>query len=77
MPVAHGQQSTTPRPASIHILDDDPLFHIFHLYRQFLLGEYDDGAAILMMDLFHSSVLARMQVVPSRNPSPFVGKPSY
>jgi hypothetical protein len=29
----------SPRPASIHILDDDSLLHVFYLYRPFLLGE--------------------------------------
>ena len=28
-----------PRTASIHILDNDSLLHVFHLYRPFLLGE--------------------------------------
>ena len=31
-----------PRTASIHILDDDSLLHVFYLYRPFLLGE-DEG----------------------------------
>ena len=36
-----------PRTASIHILDDDSLLHIFYLYRPFLLGEDEDGNARL------------------------------
>ena len=32
-----------PRTASIHILDDDSLIHIFYLYRPFLLGEDEDN----------------------------------
>ena len=32
----------SPRTASIHILDDDCLLHVFQLYRPFLLGEDDD-----------------------------------
>ena len=32
----------SPRTASIHILDDDSLLHVFCLYRPFLLGE-DEG----------------------------------
>ena len=31
-----------PRTASIHILDDDSLLHVFHLYRPFLFGEDED-----------------------------------
>jgi hypothetical protein len=31
----------SPRTASIHILDDDCLLHVFQLYRPFLLGEDD------------------------------------
>ncbi|KAF8462871.1 hypothetical protein DFH94DRAFT_699704 [Russula ochroleuca] len=34
--------SQSPRTASIHILDDDSLLHVFYLYRPFLLGE-DEG----------------------------------
>ena len=33
------------RTASIHILDDDSLIHVFCLYRPFLLGEDDDDDA--------------------------------
>ena len=37
-----------PRTASIHILDDDSLLHVFYLYRPFLLGEdQDDNARLL------------------------------
>ena len=32
-----------PPTPSIHILDDDSLLHIFHLYRPFLLGEDEDN----------------------------------
>ena len=32
----------SPLTASIHILDDDSLLHVFYLYRPFLLGEDDD-----------------------------------
>ena len=32
----------SPRTASIHILDDDSLLHVFYLYRPFLLGEDED-----------------------------------
>jgi hypothetical protein len=32
----------SPRIASIHILDDDSLLHVFHLYQPFLLGDQDD-----------------------------------
>ena len=35
-----GNSSRTP---SIHILDDDSLLHIFHLYRPFILGEDEDN----------------------------------
>ena len=31
-----------PRTASIYILDDDSLLHVFYLYRPFLLGEDED-----------------------------------
>jgi hypothetical protein len=34
-----------PRIASIHILDDDSLLHVFYLYRPFLLGEDGDELA--------------------------------
>ena len=33
------------RTASIHILDDDSLIHVFRLYRPFLLGEDEDDDA--------------------------------
>ena len=33
---------SSPHPASIHILDDDSLLHVFYLYRPFLLGEDED-----------------------------------
>jgi hypothetical protein len=36
-----------PRTASIHILDDDSLLHVFYLYRPFLLGEDQDNDAYL------------------------------
>ena len=36
------QMGNRPRAASIHILDDDSLLHVFYLYRPFLLGEEDD-----------------------------------
>ena len=36
-----------PRTASIHILDDDSILHIFYLYRPFLLGEDEDDNARL------------------------------
>ena len=32
----------SPLPASIHILDDDSLLNVFHLYQPFLLGEDED-----------------------------------
>ena len=32
----------SPRTASIHILNDDSLLHVFHLYRPFVLGEDQD-----------------------------------
>jgi hypothetical protein len=32
----------SPRTASIHILDDDSLLHVFYLYRPVLLGEDED-----------------------------------
>ena len=32
----------SPHTASIHILDDDSLLHVFYLYRPFLLGEDED-----------------------------------
>ena len=32
----------SPHTASIHILDDDSLLNVFHLYRPFLLGEDED-----------------------------------
>jgi hypothetical protein len=34
--LAHGN---SPHPTSIHILDDDSLLNVFHLYQPFLLGE--------------------------------------
>ena len=37
----------SPRTASIHILDDDSLLHVFCLYRPFLLGEDEDDNARL------------------------------
>ena len=37
-----------PRTASIHILDDDSLLHVIHLYRPFLLGEDEDDNARLL-----------------------------
>ena len=36
-----------PRTASIHILDDDSLLHVFFLYRPFLLGDDQDEDAYL------------------------------
>jgi hypothetical protein len=36
-----------PRTASIHILDDDSLLHVFYLYRPFFLGEDEDENARL------------------------------
>ena len=39
--------SNSPHPASIHILDDDSLLHVFYLYRPFLLGEDEDENARL------------------------------
>ena len=36
-----------PRAVSIHILDDDSLLHVFHLYRPFILGEDQDHLARL------------------------------
>ena len=36
-----------PHTASIHILDDDSLLHVFYLYRPFLLGEDEDENARL------------------------------
>ena len=33
---------SNPLTASIHILDDDSLLNVFHLYRPFLLGEDDE-----------------------------------
>ena len=38
----------SPRTASIHILDDDSLIHVFCLYRPFLLGEDEDVSARLL-----------------------------
>ena len=38
----------SPRTASIHILDDDSLIHVFCLYRPFLLGEDGDDYARLL-----------------------------
>ena len=35
----------SPRTASIHILDDDSLLHVFYLYRPFLSGEDQDDNA--------------------------------
>ena len=37
-----------PRIASIHMLDDDSLLHVFYLYRPFLSGEDQDNNARLM-----------------------------
>ena len=37
----------SPRTASIHVLDDDSLLHVFYLYRPFLFGEDESGAARL------------------------------
>jgi hypothetical protein len=37
----------SPHTASIHILDDDSLLHVFYLYRPFLLGEDEDETARL------------------------------
>ena len=37
----------SPRTASIHILDDDSLLHVFYLYRPFLSGEDQDDDARL------------------------------
>ena len=34
---------SSPLTASIHMLDDDSLLNVFHLYRPFLLGEDDDN----------------------------------
>jgi len=34
--------SNSPLTASIHILDDDSLLNVFHLYRPFVLGEDED-----------------------------------
>ena len=39
--------SPEKRTASIHILDDDSLLHVFFLYRPFLLGEDQDDTARL------------------------------
>ena len=33
---------SSPLTTSIHILDDDSLLNVFHLYRPFLLGEDDE-----------------------------------
>jgi hypothetical protein len=38
----------SPRTALIHILDDDSLLNVFHLYRPFLLGEDQDDDARLV-----------------------------
>ena len=38
---------TSPRAASIHVLDDDSLLHVFHLYRPHFLGEDHDQDAHL------------------------------
>ena len=38
----------SPRTASIHVLDDDSLRHMFYLYRPFLLGEDGDANARLL-----------------------------
>jgi hypothetical protein len=39
--------ANSPLIASIHILDDDSLLNVFHLYRPFLLGEDQDEGARL------------------------------
>jgi hypothetical protein len=39
--IKHGPTGNSPHTISIHILDDDSLLNIFHLYRPFLLGEED------------------------------------
>ena len=38
----------SPNTASIHILDDDSLLHVFYLYRPFILGEDDDDDTRLL-----------------------------
>ena len=38
----------SPGSASIHILNDDSLLHIFYLYRQFVLGKDNDDDAHLL-----------------------------
>ena len=38
---------SSPRTASIHILEDDSLLHVFYLYRPFLSGEDQDDEARL------------------------------
>ena len=40
----------SPGSASIHILDDDSLLHIFYLYRPFVLGKDNDDDAHLLGD---------------------------
>jgi hypothetical protein len=39
---------SSPHSVSIHILDDDSLLNVFHLYRPFLLGEDEDNDAYLL-----------------------------
>jgi hypothetical protein len=43
--MVHLGNSPLARIAPIHILDDDSLLHVFHLYRPFLLGEDEDETA--------------------------------
>jgi hypothetical protein len=42
-----GNMGNSPRTTSIHVLDDDSLLHVFHLYQPFLLGEDQDDNARL------------------------------
>ena len=46
--MAHGPIVNSPHSASIHILDDDSLLHVFYLYRPFILGEDNDAEALLL-----------------------------
>jgi hypothetical protein len=43
----HGPMGNSPHPASIHVLDDDSLLHVFCLYRPILLGEDESDYARL------------------------------
>ena len=52
----------SPNTASIHILDDDSLLHVFYLYRPFILGEDDDDDPRLLGSADAGGISLRMFV---------------